>query len=131
MVLGMKCTFSTLILKNCIFFIFQTHLTIQNIALLKYAVSVLIYYSTKFISVPKLAGKMPVCLQWKIEFSDLWYKKPNEKAYNRNVSKRRIYVEHINRYIKRFKILSSCYRNKIRYFGLRIALICGIYNFQN
>lgn len=63
MVLGMKCTFSTLILKNCIFFIFQTHLTIQNIALLKYAVSVLIYYSTKFISVPKLAGKMPVCLQ--------------------------------------------------------------------
>lgn len=53
-----------------------------------------------------------------------------EKMYNRSISKRRIYVEHINRYIKRFKILSSRYRNKRRYFGLRVALICCIYNFQ-
>lgn len=54
-----------------------------------------------------------------------------EKLYNRNLSKRRIYIEHINRYLKRFRILSSRYRNKRRYFGLRISLICGIYNFQN
>ena len=33
-----------------------------------------------------------------------------EKAYNRMISKRRIYIEHINRYIKRFRILSSRYR---------------------
>ncbi len=54
----------------------------------------------------------------------------NEKEYNHNLSKRRIYVEHINRYIKRFKILSSRYRNKRSTFGLRFSLICGIYNFQ-
>lgn len=54
-----------------------------------------------------------------------------EKAYNHNLSKRRIYVEHINRYLKRFRILSSRYRNKRRRFGLRCSLICGIYNFQN
>lgn len=54
-----------------------------------------------------------------------------EKAYNRNFSKRRIYIEHVNRYLKRFKILSSRYRNKRRDFGLRVSLICGIYNFQN
>ena len=35
-----------------------------------------------------------------------------EKKLNREISKRRIYIEHINRYIKRFRILSSRYRNK-------------------
>ncbi len=35
-----------------------------------------------------------------------------EKSYNRSISKKRIYIEHINRYIKRFKILFSRYRNK-------------------
>ncbi len=55
----------------------------------------------------------------------------SEKAYNRSISKKRIYIEHINRYLKRFRILSSRYRNKRRNFGLRISLICGIYNFQS
>ena len=54
-----------------------------------------------------------------------------EKAYNRMVSKRRIYIEHINRYIKRFRILSSRYRNRRKRFTLRASLICGIYNFQH
>lgn len=53
-----------------------------------------------------------------------------EKAYNSEISKSRIYIEHINRYIKRFKILSSRYRNKRRRFSLRASLICGIYNYQ-
>lgn len=56
---------------------------------------------------------------------------PEEKAFNSAVSKRRIYIEHINRYIKRFRILSSRYRNKRRKFGLRASLLCGIYNFQH
>ena len=54
-----------------------------------------------------------------------------EKKLNREISKRRIYIEHINRYIKRFRILSSRYRNKRKRFGLRASLICGIYNFQH
>ncbi len=53
-----------------------------------------------------------------------------DKEFNHNLSKERIYIEHINRYIKRFKILSSRYRNKRKRFGLRVSLICGIYNFQ-
>lgn len=53
-----------------------------------------------------------------------------EKQYNHTISKKRIYVEHVNRYLKRFRILSSRYRNKRRSFGLRVSLICGIYNFQ-
>lgn len=54
-----------------------------------------------------------------------------EKGYNRMVSKRRIYIEHINRYIKRFRILSTRYRNHRKRFALRASLICGIYNFQH
>ena len=55
----------------------------------------------------------------------------NEKQYNNMISKNRIYVEHVNRYLKRFRILSSRYRNKRKKFGLRVLLICSIYNFQN
>lgn len=54
-----------------------------------------------------------------------------EKAFNSDLSKRRIFIEHINRYIKRFRILSSRYRNKRRKFTLRVSLICSIYNFQH
>jgi len=54
-----------------------------------------------------------------------------EKAYNYAISKQRIFIEHINRYLKRFRILSSRYRNKRKKFGLRVSLICGIYNVQH
>lgn len=51
-----------------------------------------------------------------------------EKTYNHELSKRRIFIEHINAWLKRFKILSYRYRNKRLRHGLRISLICGIYN---
>lgn len=54
-----------------------------------------------------------------------------ERAFNSALSKRRILIEHINRYLKRFRILSSRYRNKRRRFALRSSLICAIYNFQH
>lgn len=54
-----------------------------------------------------------------------------EKLYNKLVSRCRIYIEHINRYIKRFRIFSSRYRNRHKRFGLRFSLVCGIYNFQH
>lgn len=54
-----------------------------------------------------------------------------EKAFNSALSKRRIFIEHINRYIKCFRILSSRYRNKRIGFALRSSLICAIYNFQH
>ena len=55
---------------------------------------------------------------------------PEEKQYNRELAQTRIYVEHTNRYLKRFRILSSRYRNKLRDFDKRVSLIAGIYNFQ-
>ncbi|MDE6425630.1 MAG: transposase [Ruminococcus sp.] len=54
-----------------------------------------------------------------------------EKVFNSDLSKRRIFIEHINRYIKCFRILSYRYRNRRRRFTLRVSLICAIYNFQH
>jgi len=54
-----------------------------------------------------------------------------ERFFNSSLAKHRIFIEHINRYIKRFKILSYRYRNKRRRFSLRVSLICSIYNLQH
>lgn len=53
-----------------------------------------------------------------------------EKQYNRQLNRLRIAVEHINRRLKIFKILSYPYRNRHRRFGLRANLIAGIYNYE-
>ena len=40
------------------------------------------------------------------------------------------YVEHVIRFVKRFRILSECYRNRRKRFALRFSLIAGICNFD-
>ena len=54
-----------------------------------------------------------------------------QKAYNSRLSSNRIRIEHVNSYIKRFRILSTRFRNARRKYGKKIRLICGIYNFQH
>ena len=53
-----------------------------------------------------------------------------QKKYNRELNRSRIAVEHVNRRLKIFKILSYPYRNRHRRFGLRSNLIAGIYNYE-
>ena len=53
-----------------------------------------------------------------------------QRLENRALSRRRIVIEHINRRLKIFKILSERYRNRGRRFGLRFNLICAIYNYE-
>jgi hypothetical protein len=53
-----------------------------------------------------------------------------QKKYNRQLNRLRIVVEHVNRRLKIFKILSYRYRNRHRRFGLRSNLIAGIYNYE-
>ena len=53
-----------------------------------------------------------------------------EKQYNRLLNRLRVVVEHVNRRLKIFRILSSSYRNRHRRFGLRANLIAGIYNYE-
>ena len=52
-------------------------------------------------------------------------------AFNASLARERIFIEHINGYLKRFCILSSRYRNKRRRFALRVSLFCAIYNLQH
>ncbi|WP_375449080.1 transposase family protein [uncultured Nostoc sp.] len=53
-----------------------------------------------------------------------------KKKYNSELNRLRIVVEHVNRRLKIFKILSDRYRNRHRLFGLRSNLIAGIYNHE-
>jgi len=53
-----------------------------------------------------------------------------QKKYNRELNRLRIVVEHVNRRLKIFSILSNRYRNRHRRFGLRSNLIAGIYNYE-
>lgn len=54
----------------------------------------------------------------------------DQKKYNRELNRLRVVVEHVNRRLKIFKILSYRYRNRHRRFGLRSNLIAGIYNYE-
>ncbi len=51
-----------------------------------------------------------------------------EKEDNRELAKQRIYIEHVIRCLKIFRILAQPYRNRRRRFGLRFNLIAGLYN---
>ncbi|MEM8723863.1 MAG: transposase family protein, partial [Cyanobacteria bacterium P01_G01_bin.39] len=52
-----------------------------------------------------------------------------EKEYNRELAKQRIYIEHVIRCWKIFRILAQPYRNRRRRFGLRFNLVSGLYNY--
>jgi DDE superfamily endonuclease/Helix-turn-helix of DDE superfamily endonuclease len=53
-----------------------------------------------------------------------------EKDYNRALAQERIVIEHVNRSLKVFKILSSRYRNRRRRYGLRCNLLSALYNYE-
>ena len=53
-----------------------------------------------------------------------------ERKRNREISRKRIFVEHAIRFVKRFRILSERYRNRRKRFALRFSLIAGICNFD-
>lgn len=54
----------------------------------------------------------------------------SERRENREISQKRIFVEHAIRFVKRFRILSERYRNRRNRFALRFSLIAGICNFD-
>ena len=49
---------------------------------------------------------------------------------NKELAKDRIFIEHTNGWIKRFKILSTKFRNNLSYFAKFAVLLCGFYNFD-
>jgi hypothetical protein len=55
---------------------------------------------------------------------------PVDKKINREISIRRLSVEHINAKLKVFKILSTPYRNRRKSFALRVNILAAIVNFE-
>lgn len=53
-----------------------------------------------------------------------------EKWYNNEISKIRITIEHVNAFVKKFKIVATRFRNKRKNFILFMTIICGIYNYE-
>lgn len=53
-----------------------------------------------------------------------------EKEMNLKLSRVRVTVEHVIGKIKVFRIMSERYRNRRKHHGLRMELICAIYNFE-
>ena len=51
-----------------------------------------------------------------------------QKVANRELARQRIFVEHVIRKVKIFRILSERYRNRRKRFGLRFNLIASLYN---
>ena len=47
---------------------------------------------------------------------------------NKELAKDRIFIEHTNGWIKRFKILSTKFRNHLSYFAKFALILCGFYN---
>ena len=53
---------------------------------------------------------------------------PEQKRENKELSHRRLLVEHVIRWLKRFAILRGTYRNRRKRFDLRFNLIAALYN---
>ena len=53
-----------------------------------------------------------------------------QKIANRELAHQRIFVEHVIRKVKIFRILSERYRNRRKRFELRFNLIASLYNLQ-
>ena len=49
---------------------------------------------------------------------------------NKELAKDRIFIEHTNGWIKRFKILSTKFRNHLSFFAKFAVLLCSFYNFD-
>lgn len=53
-----------------------------------------------------------------------------DKYYNRVVAKLRISVEHVIRFIKRYRLFAERYRGRHKSFKKRFNLVCAIFNFN-
>ena len=53
-----------------------------------------------------------------------------QKKFNTNLSKKRVFIEHINRELKIFRICKETYRGKGKRGLLRVKLVAGLLNFK-
>lgn len=54
-----------------------------------------------------------------------------EKEFNRQLSQKRIAIEHVNRELKIFRIMKETYRNHQNRYQQKLKIMCGIFNLNN
>jgi transposase len=55
----------------------------------------------------------------------------NDKTFNKLISSKRVSIENILARLKKFKIISTPYRNRRKRFALRFNLIAALYNLEH
>jgi len=55
---------------------------------------------------------------------------PEEKEYNKNHSKKRIIVEHTISRLKKYRIMSDIFRNKLRKYNRISDIVAGLVNYR-
>ena len=53
-----------------------------------------------------------------------------QKQFNQKLKKKRVKIEHVIGFFKRFKVFSTKYRNRRLGFSLRMSLIAGMFNYM-
>jgi hypothetical protein len=53
-----------------------------------------------------------------------------QKKFNHKLSSKRIVIENVIGFLKRFRIISDRYRNRRKRFGLRFNLIASFHNYE-
>jgi hypothetical protein len=55
---------------------------------------------------------------------------PEQKAFNKELSKERVVVEHTNCRVKKFHIWADEFRNRLKHYDMMTEIVCGLVNFR-
>ena len=53
-----------------------------------------------------------------------------QKAFNKELAKERVVVEHTNCRVKKFHIWADEFRNRLKHYDLQTDIVCGLVNFR-
>jgi len=55
---------------------------------------------------------------------------PEQKAFNQNLSKERMVVEHTISRLKKFRVMAHKFRNRLKHYDTMTDILCGLVNFR-
>jgi transposase len=55
---------------------------------------------------------------------------PEQRAFNKRLSKERVVVEHTFSWVKKFRILGDEFRNRLKHYDIMTDIVCGLVNFR-
>ena len=55
---------------------------------------------------------------------------PDQKSFNKRLSKERVVVEHTFSRVKKFRIWAEEFRNRLKHYDVMTVIVCGLVNFR-